>query len=164
MSRIHEFAIDKGKLSLEKSKEQENLSSVHEKLWNLLVDFNLKKEEWVLAFNIVGPYLALLIFEVDPVQAQKIIEGYSATIGPKAEEADYFQALKDPVSKLTHILRERFELMLRIAKDTESRELGLQMSGLDEIQSFLNKVPRYLVSAVYESLSLYRQSGEKKDV
>lgn len=161
MSNIHEFAIEKGKLLIEKKKEDsvQAGSPVHEKLWELLLDYKLAKLEWTLAFNVIGPFVALKLYEANPAHSQKIIDNYLKTIGPKADEASYFNALKDPVSKIAHILRERFELMLRVAKDTDTKELALEMSGLTEVKTFVNEVPRYLISAVYENLSLVRNGG-----
>ena len=165
-SKIHEFAIERGRIQVHKKKEEVTLSSVHAKLWDLLIDKNkdLTKPEWTLVFNIVAPWISERLVSVHPAEAQIIIKNYLEHIGPEAEELSYFNALSDVNSKITYILRERFEMLLRVAKDTGSVETALQMSGLMEVKLFLNKTPKYLVSAAFESLLLFRKKGTEDEL
>lgn len=156
MSKIHDFAIERGQIKVQSKPSVAAVSPLHEKLWAMVTDPSLPLDEWTIVYNVMGPILAQVIAEAHPSHCNQVIRNYLQVVGVGAEELTYFHALSDVPSKISHILRERFEVMLRVARETKSRETALELSGLSEVKSHLNHVPSYVISAAVESLSLFR--------
>jgi hypothetical protein len=156
MSRVFNFDIQNGKITITRQAAEAKLSSLHEKGWNLLLDFNLTVEEWSIVFNILGPHIAHQIKRLPQTRINTVIETYMLGLPVEDPQYSYMISLRDDESKLTHIIRERFEVMLKISRRIGSAEPTLKNAGIAELKPFFGRIPIYPITAVVETLSLYR--------
>ena len=157
MSRIFNFDIQNGKLYLGRPAHVLPLSPLHEKAWNMICDYQFSDDEWLIVFNILGPQIANQVAKLPRDHVKRIIDNYINDVPQDDGQYNYIRALTDDESKLTHIIRERFEVMLKIGRELQSHTPIFENSGLSELKPFFQKIPKYSITAVVEVLTLYRR-------
>ena len=154
MSRVYDFDIQFGKIFLEQGDGR--LAGSYALTWELLTSVDLAYEEWVVAFNVLGPALAREVKAVAPTAPARMIREYIQTVGESDPEVAYLLALDDENSQFTQVLRARFEVILKAARAAGQGSEALIRKHLAELRQVFPRIPKYCINAVAETLMLYK--------
>lgn len=156
MSRVYNFDVHNGKIYLGRPSHVVAMSNLHNHCWNILTDPSLTDGEWIIAVNIILPHVAAQIAKLPAAQVANIIDTYVSTLTEDDSQVRYMATLGDTESKITHIIRERFEVMIKLGREVGSRDVAVEDSGLEDIKPFLAKIPIYPITSLAEVLNTYR--------
>jgi hypothetical protein len=161
MNRILKFEIDGGKIQFEEENGESLivLEPFYEHAWSMITNENISHDKWIIIFNLFGPELAREIIFSFPNVPSRMISQYVQAVGKNDPQFKYMLQLEDQVSQVTHILRERFEVVLKAArlgapggKIVVARELG-------ELKSVFGQIPRYCIAGADEVMSIFENHG-----
>jgi hypothetical protein len=116
MGRTFDFDINDGRIVVKSAPIKERPSLLHDHGWALITDISKTSEEWTIAFAILGPHMANVIMRTSSSSVQKIFNQYTSGHDAADPNLIQFNAFTDDESKICHILRDRFEIILKSAR------------------------------------------------